>query len=72
MEWTRIVGAIGVLAVVLSALGSLGALATTDLFTGSFAAAAIVVFALVIVAVGGAILVGRRSGRWTENPESYW
>lgn len=34
--------------------------------------AAIVALALVAAAVAGAILVGRRSRRWTENPEHYW
>lgn len=72
MEWTRIAAAIGVLAVVLSALGALVSLATNDLFTGPFATDAIVVLALVVVAVVAAVLVGRRSGRWTENPDSYW
>lgn len=72
MEWTQIAAGIGVLAVVLSALGALVSLATNDLFTGSFATDAIVVLALVALAVGGAVLVGRRSDRWTENPDAYW
>lgn len=35
-------------------------------------ARSLVVLGLVSVAVLAMVLVGRRSGRWTDNPDHYW
>lgn len=72
MVWRRLLGLLCALAVVLSAVGALASLATTDLFTGAYATAAAAVTALVVVSVVAMVLVGRRSDRWTDNPDYYW
>lgn len=72
MEWTQIVGLLGVLLVVVSAVGAVVALATSGLFAAPFTLAAVVVVVIVAVVVGGMVLTGRRNSRWTDNPDSYW
>jgi ABC-type transport system involved in cytochrome bd biosynthesis fused ATPase/permease subunit len=72
MEWTRLAGAVGVLAVVVTALGAFASLVLSDLFASSFAIAAGVTLVVVAVAVVAMVAVGRRSGRWVSNPSSYW
>jgi len=69
---TRALGGLVAVVVALSTLGALVSLVTNGLLAGQYALAAIVVVLLVVGAVGVVALAGRRSGRWTENPDHYW
>lgn len=73
MEWTRIVGLIGVLAVVVTAVGALYSLTTSGLLSAPFLTAAAATTGLVAVVVLAMVLVGRRNDRWTDNAGGhYW
>lgn len=72
MEWTRVVGVVCVLGVVLAAVGALVSLASNDLMTGPVGLPAVLVLGLVVGSVIVVVLVGRRSQAWTSNPDSYW
>lgn len=70
MEWTRPLAAIVSIGVLVWTLG-----AAYYLYDGLVVQAnrrALVALAVVAVAVAAAILVGRRSRRWTDNPDHYW
>lgn len=72
MDWTRPVAAGCAFAVGLWGTGALVTLATSGLLSGPDGAAAVVVLAVVAVSVLAVVLLGRRSGRWTANPSTYW
>jgi hypothetical protein len=69
---TRALGVFVAVVVAFSTLGALASLVTNGLLTGQYGLAAIVAVLVVVGAVGAVALAGRRSSRWTENPDHYW
>lgn len=71
MDWTRPLAAVVGVGIAVAAVGSAYTL-VTGLVVESLDAPALVVVALVALAVVAAVAAGRRSGEWTDNPDSYW
>lgn len=70
MDWRRPLVALIVVGIVVWAVG-----AAYRLVSGLAVepdARSLVVLGLVFVAVVAMVLVGRRSDRWTDNPDHYW
>lgn len=70
MAWTK-----PLVAVLLLGIGGLGIGAAYALLSGivlPIDTPSIIALGVVVVAVVGMVLVGRRSNRWTDNPENYW
>lgn len=70
MNWTRFLGAVVVLVVAVSTIGSLLTLGGNGLLTGQYTGPATLTALLVAVGVLGAIGLGVRSSRFLSNP--YW
>lgn len=70
MEWTRPLAVLVSFGIGLLAVGAAYALVAGLVLQVN--RDALVVLAVVGGAVAAAILVGRRSSRWTENPDRYW
>jgi len=70
MEWTRPLGALVAVAIAVWTVGALYTLLRGLVVETN--PAALVTLAVVAVAVLVAAAVGRRSDRWTENPDTYW
>lgn len=72
MDWKRPLVVLVAFGLVAWGIGAAVTLATTTLFDGALSVQAVVTLALIVVAVGVMTAVGRRSGEWTANPETYW
>lgn len=70
MDWTRPLVALIAVGIVAWAVGAAYSLATGLVVQPN--TRALVVLGLVAVAVVVMVLVGRRSDRWTDNPDAYW
>jgi drug/metabolite transporter (DMT)-like permease len=73
MDAKRPFVALVTLAVVASVVGAAATLVTRTVVDGGDASLPVVGALLVVaLAVGVAVLVGRRSHEWVTNPDSYW
>lgn len=70
MNWRGFLGAVVVLGVTFSAIGSLLTLGGNGLLTGPYTGPAVLTILLVVAGVLGAIGIGVRSSRFRSNP--YW
>lgn len=72
MEWTKPLSLVVVAMVAVLVLAAFVEIGRTTLASADYAVVSGVALALVIVLVAATTVVGARSRRWLENPDSYW